>query len=140
MSMQQKQQKVVEEISKCGEWFEVYEHIIRLGKELPPLAPRYRTDENSISGCQSSVWIVHEVHDGALYYSADSDALITRGIIALVLSVINGSSPEEIVHADFGFLDTVGLSTHLSPSRANGLTSILSRIRETAAQHTAPHR
>lgn len=112
------------------EWFDKYEYIISLGKKLPLMDAKYKTDENSITGCQSKVWLHAELNQGLLYFSAASDTLITKGLIALIFEVCNQESPQTIGSLDLFFLDKIGLNSNLSPSRNNGLRSIISRIKE----------
>ncbi len=135
MSIIDKQEAIVKEMKDLDEWFDKYEYIIKLGRQLDHMDSVYRTDENSISGCQSKVWMVGEEKKGLLYFSADSDTLITKGIISLILNVCNQESARTIVEADFYFLDKIGLNSNLSPSRANGVASIVKRIKDIGKSH-----
>ena len=121
--------EVVEEFEFFDEWMDRYEHLIAQGKTLPAASESIKTDDNLIRGCQSKVWITAEKRDGLVYFTADSDAIITRGLVALLLRVSNGLAPEVLAQADFGFLQEIGLTEHLSPTRANGLQSMMKQIR-----------
>jgi cysteine desulfuration protein SufE len=123
------QDKIIEEFSELDDWLDKYEYLIDLGKELNPLAADLKTEDNAIKGCQAKVWISAEMKDGKLCFFADSDALITKGLIALLLQVLNDQTPADIVNADLYFIEKVGLNSHLSPSRANGLASIVKQIK-----------
>ncbi len=130
MTIITKQEAIVKEMKDLDEWFDKYEYIINLGRQLEPLDSVYKTGENVISGCQSKVWLIGEQKQGLLYFSADSDTLITKGIISLLLTVCNHESAKDIVETDFYFLDKIGLNSNLSPSRANGVASIVKRIKD----------
>jgi cysteine desulfuration protein SufE len=132
MNMQQAQDAIINEFAEHGDWFEKYEHLIGLGREMPSQGEELKREENRISGCQSEVWLTAELRDGRVRILADSDAMITRGIIALLLRVLNDRSPEEIVEADLYFLEKIGLKSHLSPARSNGLAAVVSGIRSRA--------
>ena len=114
------------------EWFDKYSLLISFGKKLKPMGDEFKTEENSISGCQSKVWIRSYIQDGKLIFDLDSDAMITRGIIALVAKVMNNRSPQDILNTDLYFIDEIGLKSNLSPARSNGLESIIRRMREVA--------
>lgn len=116
------------------EWLDKYEYLIELGKSLEAFPEEAKTDDNLIKGCQSRVWLISEKKDGALYFKADSDAIITKGIISLLIDVYSGHTPAEIAADDFGFVEEIGLRDNLSPTRANGLVSMIEKIREFAAQ------
>jgi cysteine desulfuration protein SufE len=121
--------KIIEEFSMLDDWIDKYEHLIDIGKKLSPLDGQLKTEDNSIKGCQAKVWISAELKDGKVCFFADSDALITKGLIALLLRVLNNQTPEDIVKSDLYFIDKIGLSSHLSPSRANGLASIVKHMK-----------
>jgi cysteine desulfuration protein SufE len=121
--------EVVEEFEFFDEWMDRYEHLIAQGKTLLAASESIKTDDNLIRGCQSKVWITAEKREGLVYFTADSDAIITRGLVALLLRVYNGLAPEVLAQADFGFLQEIGLTEHLSPTRANGLQSMMKQIR-----------
>jgi|SRR5690606_3353650 len=129
MSIAELQQEIVDEFEFLDDWESRYEHLIALGKSLPMIAPENKTDDYLIKGCQSKVWVYPELKDGKVYFTADSDAIITKGIVALLLRVFSGQSPKEIMEADTSFIDTIGLKEHLSPTRANGLVSMIKQIK-----------
>ena len=134
-TLKQAQTDLIREFSGLDEWLDKYEYLIKLGRNHVGLEDRYKDDEHSISGCQSQVWMRAETRDGRLYIKADTDSLITRGILDLLLRIINGRTPEEIVASDFFFLSEIGLSTNLSPARANGLSNIVGHIRRLAEEN-----
>jgi len=111
------------------DWMERYEYMIELGKSLPLIDTRYKTDENIIKGCQSKVWLHSEFKNDKVIFSADSDAIITKGIVAILVRVFSNQSPQEILSANTDFIDTIGLKEHLSPTRANGLVSMIKQIK-----------
>ena len=122
------QDEVIEEFNDFEDWMDKYQMLIDLGNELEPLDDKYKTEQNLIDGCQSRVWVQCDVVDGHLEFTAESDALIVKGIIALLIRVISGHTPQEILDADLYFIDRIGLRDHLSPTRSNGLLYILKRI------------
>lgn len=124
-----KEKAIIEEFSMYPEWMDKYELIIDLGKELAPIAEASKTDENIIKGCQSRVWLDANVVDNKIKFTADSDAIITKGIIALLLEVIDNEPAEDIKNYQFDFLKVIGLQEHLSPNRANGLVSMIKQIK-----------
>ncbi len=132
MTLEEKKQAVVEDFSLYDDWLDKYEYLIELGKNLAPYEEACKTDEYLIKGCQSRVWLKSELRDGRLYFSADSDAIITRGIIALLVDVYSGRTAQEIAADDFGFIEEIGLKENLSPTRSNGLVSMIATIRQTA--------
>lgn len=127
--------QIIEEFASMREWFEKYEKLIDFGKKMPPMEEHYKTEANLMSGCQSSVWITSRLENNKVIYQADSDTLIIRGIIAILLKVVNYQSPEDIYSMDLRFLDDIGLSSNLSPSRANGLASIVNYIKDCAKKY-----
>lgn len=129
MTIKEKQEELVSDFSFMDEWMDKYEYIIQLGKDLPLIDAQYKTADNLIKGCQSQVWLHAEMKDGLLYFTADSDALITKGLVSLMVSVLSGHTPKEIAEADVFFIDAVGLSSHLSPTRSNGLLSMLKQMK-----------
>lgn len=135
MTIKERGQEVVEEFELFDDWMEKYEHIIELGKDLPLIKDEYKTDNNLIKGCQSKVWVWAEYYDGNISFTGDSEAIITKGIIALLIRVLNNSTPEEILKADFDFIQQIGLQDHLSPTRANGLLGMIKRLKELALQN-----
>ena len=134
MSLEEKKQQVIEDFSIYDEWLDKYEYLIELGKNLEPFPEEKKTEEYIIKGCQSRVWLDSEERDGRLYFTADSDAIITKGIISLLIGVYSGCTKEEIAADDFGFVAEIGLKDNLSPTRANGLVSMIERIKELAGQ------
>ncbi len=128
MTVQEKAKTIVEEFSMFDDWMDKYSYLIELGKELPLIDEKYRNETHLISGCQSRVWLHAEDKQGLISFTADSDAVITKGIISLLIKVLSGSEPSEIVGADFSFLDEIGLKSHLSPTRANGLVSMVKQM------------
>lgn len=129
MSISEIENEIIEEFSMFDDWMEKYEHLIELGKELPIIEEDQKTNENIIKGCQSRVWLHAEKENGIISYSADSDAIITKGIIALLIRVLNHQNPKEIVDAKLEFIDKIGLKEHLSPTRSNGLVSMVKQMK-----------
>ena len=123
------QQEIIEEFSIFDEWLDKYNYLIELSAELPQIDAAHRTDQYVIKGCQSRVWIDAKLEDGKIYFSADSDAIITKGIIALLIRILSGRTPEEIINMKLYFIDEIGLSENLSPTRANGLVSMIRQMR-----------
>ena len=129
MSIKEIQDEIIDEFSMFDEWDERYKYVIDLGKTLPLIEPQYKTDENVIKGCQSKVWLHGEERDGKVVFTADSDAILTKGLIAIFIRVFSGQTPEAILAADTDFIDEIGLKEHLSPTRANGLVSMIKQIK-----------
>ena len=129
MSIQEIQDDIIEEFSMFDDWEERYQYMIDLGKTLPLIDEQYKTDEHSIKGCQSKVWVHAEMKDGKVIFTADSDAIITKGIIAILIRVFSNQSPKEIIEANTDFIDKIGLKEHLSPTRANGLVSMIKQLK-----------
>jgi len=129
MTIKESQEKIIEEFALFDEWMDKYEHIIELGKDLPIIKEDYKTEDNLIKGCQSRVWLHAEMNDGNLIFTADSDAIITKGIIALMIRVFSNHTPKEIAQSDLFFIDQIGLKEHLSPTRSNGLLSMVKQIK-----------
>lgn len=132
MTLEEKKQQVIEDFSLYDEWLDKYEYLIELGKSLEAFPEGKKTEDRLIKGCQSRVWLDAEERDGRLYFTADSDAIITRGIIALLIDVYSGRTREEIAGDDFGFVAEIGLRENLSPTRANGLVSMIDTIKKLA--------
>ena len=128
-SIAEKQQEVIEEFSLFEDWMQRYEHMIDLGKSLPLIAEEYKTENNIIKGCQSKVWVHAALEEDQLVFTADSDAIITKGIIAILIRVFSHQHPKAILEADTDFIDKIGLKEHLSPTRANGLVSMIKQIK-----------
>lgn len=122
------QDQIIEEFSIFDDWLDRYNYLIELASELPAIAPDHRTDQYVIAGCQSRVWVDASLRDGLVYYTADSDAIITKGIITLLIRVLAGHTPREILDADLYFIDRIGLSANLSPTRANGLLAMIRQM------------
>ena len=131
-TLKEAQEGIVEDFSMYEEWLDKYEYLIELGKDLSSYPEEKKTDDRLIKGCQSRVWLDWSVEDGKVFFSADSDAIITKGIISLLISVYSGRAPEEIAADDFSFLNRIGLKENLSPTRANGLVSMIQTIRRAA--------
>ena len=129
MSINQIQDEIIDEFSEVDDWMDRYAMIIDLGNSLPAIDPAYKTPDHLIEGCQSRVWLNAEEHDGKVYYTADSDAIIVKGIIALLIRVLNGHTPEEILDTDLYFIDRIGLAENLSPTRSNGLLAMVKQMR-----------
>ena len=132
MTIEEKEEEIVNEFLIYDDWLDKYEYLIELGKELPLIDEKYKTKERLISGCQSQVWLHAECKDGKMIYTADSDAIITKGIIALLIRVVSNESPADVARFDFGFINKIGLQEHLSPSRSNGLLSMVKDMKLTA--------
>lgn len=130
MSINEIQDEIIEEFSYMDDWMEKYERIIALGKKVPLIDEQYKKDEYLISGCQSQVWLHAEKKEDIINFTADSDAIITKGLIALMVSVLSGQKARDIAHADIYFVDRIGLHSHLSPTRSNGLRSMLQKMKE----------
>ena len=137
MTINEAQNEIIDEFAFFPEWMEKYEYIIQLAKDLPLIDEQYKTDDNIIKGCQSRVWLHAEYKDGIVYFTADSDALITKGLVAMVVRVLSGQTPKEIAGADIYFIDKIGLRTHLSPTRSNGLLSMLKQMKLYAVAYQA---
>ena len=129
MTINELQDEVIEEFSDFTDWMDKYQLLIDLGNEQPPLDERYKTESNLIDGCQSRVWLQADLVDGKIMLTAESDALIVKGIIALLIRVLNGHTPQEILDADLYFIERIGLRYHLSPTRSNGLLAMVKQIR-----------
>lgn len=130
MSAEQAQQQIIEEFSAYEDWLDKYNLLIEMGKDIPVIDPRYKTNNHLINGCQSRVWLHAELRDdGKVYFSADSDAVITRGMVSLLIRVLSGRTPDEILKTDLHFIDAIGLTEHLSPTRSNGLVSMIKQMK-----------
>ena len=137
MTINEAQDEVIAEFEDFTDWMDRYQMLIDLGNELAPLAEQYKNDSNLIDGCQSRVWVQCDYREGRLVFTADSDARITTGIIALLIRVLSNHTPKEIVDADLYFIDKIGLREHLSPTRSNGLLSMVKQIRMYAVAYQA---
>ena len=136
-TMKEVEDELIQEFEMFDDWMDKYNYIIELGKELPLIDPQYKTEEYLISGCQSQVWLHPEMRDGKLYFSADSDAIITKGIVYLLIKVLSGHTPQEILDNDLSYIDAIGLKNHLSPTRSNGLASMMKQIKLYALAYSA---
>lgn len=134
-SLQEAENEVVDTFSMYDEWLDKYEYLIDLGKNIEAYPEECKTEDKLIKGCQSRVWLDYKVQDGKIYFKADSDAIITKGIISLLISVYSGRTPEEIASSDFGFIEKIGLKENLSPTRANGLASMIATIKAVALEN-----
>lgn len=129
MTINEAQDEVIEEFSDFTDWMDKYQLLIDLGNEQKPLDDKYKTESNLIDGCQSRVWLQADYKDGKIYFTAESDALIVKGIIALLIRVLSGHTPQEILDSDLYFIERIGLKDHLSPTRSNGLLAMVKQIR-----------
>ncbi|MCH7524587.1 MAG: SufE family protein [Bacteroidetes bacterium] len=129
MTIQDIQSEIIDEFSMFDDWMQRYEYMIDLGKSLPLINDQYKTEDNLIKGCQSRVWVYAEIEDDNVIFTADSDAIITKGIIAIIIRVFSNQHPKDIIEADTNFIDEIGLKEHLSPTRANGLVSMIKQIK-----------
>lgn len=132
MKLTDAENAIIEEFSMYEEWLDKYEYLIELGKALKDYPEDAKTDERLIKGCQSRVWLDYRVEEGRIFFNADSDAIITKGIISLLISLYSGRTPQEILSSDFSVVEKIGLKENLSPTRANGLVSMIAKIREIA--------
>ena len=143
MTLAQAQQEIIDEFAMFTDWQDRYEHLIELGKDLPLITPENKTEENLVRGCQSRVWLSAEyrastsLSEGTVHFTADSDAMITKGIVALLVRVYNDRTPHEILGASTEFIDRIGLREHLSPNRANGLSAMLDQMKRYALAFSA---
>lgn len=137
MNLNETQKNIVEEFSVFDDWLDKYNFLIELGNELPEIDPMYKTNEYLINGCQSKVWLHANLVDGKLIFSADSDAIIVKGIVALLVKVLNDRTPDEIVENELFFIDEIGLSQNLSPTRSNGLLAMVKKMRLYAIAYQA---
>jgi cysteine desulfuration protein SufE len=137
MTIQEAQDEIIADFELFGDWMEKYEYIIQLGKELPLIEDQYKIEDNLIRGCQSRVWLHADYRDGLLLFTADSDAAITKGLVSMVIRVLSGHTPAEIAGAEIYFIDAIGLRSHLSSTRSNGLLSMLKQIKVYALAYQA---
>lgn len=129
MTLQEKQKEVIEDFAIYDDWMDKYEYLIELGKDLPKIGETKKTEDRIIEGCQSKVWLDSEFIDGKMHFTADSDAIITKGIIGLLIRVLDNETPEEILKNELFFIDEIGLHEHLSPTRSNGLASMVKKMK-----------
>ena len=135
-SIDKTEKDIAEEFSLFDDWMAKYEYIIELGKDLPLIDDKYKTEEYMVKGCQSKVWLNAELTDGRIFYKADSDAIITKGLIALLIRVLSGHKPEEVAEAKLDFINKIGMKEHLSPNRSNGLMSMISYMKKYALTYS----
>lgn len=129
MTIQETENQIIEEFDLFEDWMDKYNYIIEMGKELPLIDPQYKTPQYLISGCQSQVWLHADFKDGKIFFTADSDAIITKGIANLLIRVLSGRTPQEILDAPLEYIDKIGLKEHLSPTRSNGLVSMIKQMK-----------
>ncbi|MCB0461215.1 MAG: SufE family protein [Flavobacteriaceae bacterium] len=129
MTIKEIQEEIIDEFANFDDWMQRYEYMIELGKSLPLIDKQYKTDDNLIKGCQSKVWVHAELKDDKIVFTADSDAIITKGIVAILIRVFSNQHPKDIIEANTDFIDDIGLKEHLSPTRANGLVSMIKQIK-----------
>lgn len=129
MSIKETTSNIVKEFSSFDDWMDKYNYLIELGKDVPEIDEQFKVPNNLISGCQSRVWLHAAYRDGRIFFTADSDAVITRGLVSLLIRVLDGRTPDEILSADMEFIDKIGLKEHLSPTRSNGLTSMVKQMK-----------
>lgn len=129
MTIQEIEDQIIEEFSNFSEWMDKYEYLIDLGKSLPIIDEKYKTDQYIITGCQSLVWLNAAYLDGKIIYTADSDAIITKGIVALLIRVLSNQTPDDIINSQMEFINKIGLKEHLSPTRSNGLLSMIKQMK-----------
>ncbi len=124
-----RQEEIIDEFAVFDQWLDKYEYLISLGNTLPPIEPTHKTEKYLIHGCQSRVWVDAKLVDGKMYFGADSDAIITKGIIALLIRVLDGRTPQEVIDTDLYFIDRIGLHENLSPTRSNGLLAMIKQMK-----------
>ncbi len=129
MTIENTEQEIIEEFEMFDDWMQKYEHIIELGKSLPLIDEKSKTDDKLIKGCQSRVWLHSELKDNKVIYTADSDAIITKGMVALMVRVLSNHTPDEIINSKLNFVEKIGLTQHLSPTRSNGLVSMIKQMK-----------
>ncbi|MCI0473121.1 MAG: SufE family protein [Ignavibacteria bacterium] len=135
ISIEAAENEIVEEFSYYDDWEDKYEYLIEYGRNLSPLNPVYKTEDNKVNGCVSQVWLHTEYKNGKVYYEADSDAIITKGLVGLLVKVLSGRTPVEIVNAKLEFIDKIGMKEHLSPTRSNGLVSMIRHMKIYAGKY-----
>ncbi len=139
MTINEIQDQLIEEFSIFTDWMDRYNYLIELGNNLPPIDPKYKTSDNLINGCQSKVWLNAEYENGIMKYSAESDAIIVKGIVALLVRVLSGQPAPEVVNTDLYFIDKIGLKENLSPTRSNGLVAMVKKMKLYALAYQAKH-
>ena len=136
-TIQETEDEIVDEFSLFDSWEDKYEYIIDLGKKLQPLDPKYKVEENKIKGCQSQVWLIADEQDGRIYFKADSDAIIVRGLVNMLIRVLSGHTPDEIINAKLEFINKIGMTSHLAQTRSNGLLSMVKQMKHYALAYKA---
>jgi cysteine desulfuration protein SufE len=136
VSINDLQDEIIEEFAMFDDWADKYEYIIDMGKKLPTMPEEYKTEETIVKGCQSKVWLHENLENGILKFAADSDAIIVKGLVAMLLRVLSGHNPAEIAKADLYFIEKIGMNTHLAPTRSNGLVSMIQKMKLIAAQNS----
>lgn len=131
-AISEREEEIVDAFSFLDSWDDKYEYIIELGKKLPPLDDKHKVDENKVKGCQSTVWLVADERDGRVFYEADSDAVIVKGLISMLVNVLNGQKPDDIIDAKLGFIEKIGMNTHLAQTRSNGLVAMVKQMKNYA--------
>jgi len=137
MTINEIQDQIIDEFSLFDDWTDKYEYIIEIGKKLPLLAENYKIEDNKIKGCQSNVWLTTELKDDKLYFFSDSDAVIVKGLVSLLIRVLSGHKPEEIIESDLYFIEKIGMTQHLAQTRSNGLLSMLKQMKFYALAYNA---
>lgn len=138
-TIEQIEQEIIEEFSLFDNWDDKYEYIIDLGKKLPVLEDEFKKDENKVKGCQSTVWLVADYKDGKIYYKADSDAVIVKGLISMLIRVLSEQAPDEIINAKLDFIREIGMMSHLAQTRSNGLLAMVKQMKNYALAYKAKH-
>ena len=139
LSIEEIEKEITEEFSLFDSWDDKYEYIIDLGKKLAPLENEYKTDANRVRGCQSTVWLTADFRDGKVFYKAESDAVIVKGLISMLIRVLSGQSPDAIIHAKLDFINQIGMMTHLAQTRSNGLLSMVKQMKNYALAYKVKH-
>jgi cysteine desulfuration protein SufE len=137
MSIEETEQEIIDEFELFDDWMQRYEHLIDLGKSMPLIEEKFKTDDKLIKGCQSRVWMHSELKDSKVFFTAESDAIITKGMVALMIRVLSGHKPEEIIQTKLDFIETIGLTKHLSPTRSNGLLSMIKQMKLDAIAYSS---
>ncbi len=137
MSIEETEQEIIDEFELFDDWMQRYEHLIDLGKSMPLIEEKFKTDDKLIKGCQSRVWMHSELKDSNVFFTAESDAIITKGMVALMIRVLSGHTPEEIIQTKLDFIETIGLTKHLSPTRSNGLLSMIKQMKLDAIAYSS---
>jgi cysteine desulfuration protein SufE len=131
-TISEREEEIIDAFSFLDSWDDKYEYIIELGKKLPALDEKHKLDENKVKGCQSTVWLVANEKDGRIFYEADSDAVIVKGLISMLVSVLNGQKPDDIINARLGFIEAIGMNAHLAQTRSNGLVAMVKQMKNYA--------